>query len=90
MAPTPPDAPGGRFRVEIGPGGAYESTALWSLDRTTGEREELRFLGRDRAVVAFDEAAETLFLRDDAARVYATFDLPSALCLEVFPDPPGR
>jgi hypothetical protein len=80
------ESPGARFVVDIGPGAAQVYRALWSTDRTTGVREELRFLGGDRAIVLFSADGTTLLVRDDAARVYATIDLPSRLVLQAFPD----
>jgi hypothetical protein len=82
------DSPDGRYRVEIGPSGGFATSALWRVDRASGEREELRYLGGERAVVVIDGAS--LLLRDDAAHLYATFDLPTALPLQVFPDAPRR
>ena len=81
-------SPGARFRVEIAPGAGRVAVALWSTDAVSGERSELRYLGADEARIAFDGDGSTLFLRDDGARLYATFDLPTALPLQVFPDPP--
>ena len=59
---------------------------LWEVDLAGGDREELRRLAADRAVVVFDEDGESLFIRDPAAGVYATFHLPTALPLQVFSD----
>lgn len=82
------EAPGGRFRVEVAPGTGRDAVALWCTDAAGGRREELRYLGAGRALVAFGDKGTTLFVRDDAARATSTYDLPSALFLEVFPDPP--
>lgn len=82
----PADAPGGRFRVSAGRGEGRDATALFATDTTTAERTELRFLAGDAVRVAFLDDGTTLAVRDDAARLYATFDLPTALALQVFPD----
>ena len=81
------DAPGGRFHLEVAPGTGLSSIALWSSDRATGERSELRYLGSERAQAIFDADGSTLYVRDAAARMFVTFDLPGALLLQVFPDP---
>ncbi len=80
------EAPGGRFHVDVAPASGVYGISLWSTDRGDGSREELRRLGADRVVAAFDEKGETLFVRDSAAGVYATFDLLTQLPLQVFPD----
>jgi hypothetical protein len=86
-----PDAtsPDGRFRIEIAPGEGRDAIALWCRDASTGGRDELRYLGSERAIVAFGDGGTTLFVRDDAAHASSTYDLPAALFLQVFPDP-GR
>jgi hypothetical protein len=80
----------GRIRIEAAPASGLYGVALWEVDVASGDRDELRRLGADRAVVVVDETSGTLFLRDSAARVYATFDVPTALPLQVFPDSAGR
>jgi hypothetical protein len=81
------ESPGGRFRVEIAPGTGRDAVAIWCTDATGVRRDELRYLGSASARVAFGDNGTTLFVRDDAARATSTYDLPSALFLEVFPDP---
>ena len=81
------DGPDGRFHVEIAPSEARSVSALWSRERSSGERRELRYIGGDHAKVLFDDFGTTLFVRDDVGRLYVTFHLPTALLLEVFPDP---
>jgi hypothetical protein len=79
------ESPGARFRVEAAPASGVYGVGLWEVDVASGEREELRRLGADRALVVFDADGGSLFVRDAAAGVYATFDLPTALPLQVFP-----
>jgi hypothetical protein len=79
-------SPDGRFRFEAAPASGVYGVALWEVDVEGGGREELRRLGADRAVVVFDEDGGTLFVRDAAARAYVTFDVATALPLQVFPD----
>lgn len=81
-------SPDGRFVVSVGTGYGREGLALWRLDTSTQSSFELRYLGSERVRVAFSADGSTLTLRDDAVRAYATFDLPGALFLQVFPDPP--
>jgi len=76
----------GRYRFEAAPASGVYGVALWEVDVEGGGREELRRLGADFAVVVFDEDGGTLFVRDAAARAYATFDVATALPLQVFPD----
>jgi hypothetical protein len=82
------EAPGGRFRVEVAPGTGRDAIALWCTDAAGKRRDELRYLGAGQARVTFGDDGTTLYVRDDAARATSTYDLPSALFLEVFPDPP--
>jgi hypothetical protein len=84
------ESPGARFRIEAGPASGVYGVGLWEVDLASGDREELRRLGADRALVVFDEDGGTLFVRDAAAGVFATFDLPTALPLQVFPAAAAR
>ncbi len=81
-------SPDGRFVVSVGKGYGREGLALWRLDVVTTASYELRYLGSERVRVVFSADGSTLSLRDDAVRAYSTFDLPGALFLQVFPDPP--
>lgn len=80
-------SPGGRFVVEIAQDRAKDQNALWSTDRVSGVRDEVRFVGSERAQVVFADGGTTLYVRDDAIRAYESIDLPSRLLLQVFPDP---
>lgn len=79
-------SPDGRWTVEVAPSTGRDSLALARTDGATGARGELRYLAREEVRVAFAKDGVTLWMRDDRARLCATFDLPSALLLEVFPD----
>lgn len=81
-------SPDGRFVVSVGKGYGREGLALWLADSETKSSSELRYLGAERVRVVFSADGATLLLRDDAVRAYSTFDLPGALFLQVFPDPP--
>ena len=72
------------FRIEAAPASGVYGVGLWEVDVASGDREELRRLGADRVLVVFDAAGESMFVRDAAAGIYATFDLPRALPLQVF------
>ena len=82
------DAPGGRFRIDVSPGTGRDAIAIWCTDTSADRRDELRYLGSANARIAFSADGTTLFVRDDAARATSTYDLPSALFLQVFPDAP--
>jgi len=77
-------SPDGRFRVEASPASGVYGVALWEIDATTGEKEELRRLGADRASVLFDATNGTLLVHDARVGAFATFDLATALPLQVF------
>jgi hypothetical protein len=84
------ESPDGRFHVEAAPASGVYGVALWSTDKGSGGRDELRRLGGDRVVAAFDETGDVLYVRDSAVGAYATFDLPTALPLQVFSDRGAR
>jgi hypothetical protein len=81
-------SPDGRFLVRVGMGYGREGLALSRVEVATQASDELRYLGSERVRVVFAADGTTLYLRDDAVRAYSSFDLPGALFLEVFPDPP--
>ena len=84
---VPLPSPDGRWLLEVSPSEGRPSLALARVDLATGVRDELRYLAREEVRVAFAEDGVTLFVRDDHARISATYDLATALLLEAFPDP---
>lgn len=84
------DAPGGRYRVTLEPRRIDESDDptpyLYVEAKATGRAEELMFLGGESATILFDHDGTTLLVRDDVYTTYMTFDLPTRLFMQGFPD----
>lgn len=58
-----------------------------TLDLKTGREVEPMFVGGKEAGVLFDHDGTTMLVRDDGYTTYLTFDLPSRLFMQGFPDP---
>jgi hypothetical protein len=86
---TPAASPDGRWLVEVSPSEGRDSLALARVERASGVRDEMRWLAREEVRIAFAKDGVTLWVRDDHARLCATYDLPTALLLEAFPDVEG-
>jgi hypothetical protein len=90
LGAEPVASPDGRWLLEVSPGVGRDSLALARVESATLERGEIRYLALEEVRIAFAKDGVTLLLRDDRARVCATYDLVSALPLEAFPDEEGR
>jgi hypothetical protein len=90
LGADPIASPDGRWLVEVSPSVGRDSLALARVECATRNRGEIRYLAREEVRIAFAKDGVTLLVRDDRARLCATYDLVSALPLEAFPDEEGR
>ncbi len=83
----PVESPGARFRIEAAPRNNQGDMRpyVFVTDKETGRQHELHWLNPG-ARVAFDHEGTTLLLRDEEFKAYLTFDLPSRLNMQTFPD----